>query len=178
MCNSYFLNTNLCPIVRSVKRSGKKPLKAESGQHFLLRSPNPRNPNVYSYRKVAKTAVKAERRKRSTRKLRPLKRVAKKLKPSRKTMVKQMKRAAKQANKNNNDNQNNGIQNRINRDLERARKEVADANRYLPHKHQYRVQARGLEDEGELSRRDLDAGEVFGREYDLLGERDTFDDLD
>jgi len=36
---------------------------------------------------------------------------------------------------------------------------------------------RDLEDDEELSRRDLDAGEFFGREYDLA-ERDFFDDLD
>lgn len=92
-------------------------------------------------------------------------------------MVKQMKRAVKQANKNN-DNRNNGNQNRINQDLKRARMEVADADRYLPKNLQYHVQARGLEDDEEFSGRDLDAEEVFGRENDLLDERDTFDDLD
>jgi len=91
--------------------------------------------------------------------------------------VKELKRGAKQANKNNNDNQNQANQNRINQDLQRARKEVADADHYLSAKHQYHVQARGLENE-ELSRRDLDAEVVFGREYDFLDERDTFDDLD
>jgi ribosomal protein L24 len=38
---------------------------------------------------------------------------------------------------------------------------------------------RDLEDDEELSRRDLDAEEFFGREYDaFLAERDFFDDLD
>ena len=40
-------------------------------------------------------------------------------------------------------------------------------------------QSRGLEDEEDLLLRDLDAEELFGREYVLLDERDiTFDDLD
>jgi len=37
---------------------------------------------------------------------------------------------------------------------------------------------RDLEDDAELSRRDLDAEELFRREYDVLSERDFFDDLD
>ena len=92
-----------------------------------------------------------------------------------------MKLGAKQGSKNtDNDNhdQNNGNQNRISRDLQRARKQVADADRYLPACHQYHVQARGLEDYEELSRRDLDAEEVFRWEYDLLDERKIFGDLD
>ena len=39
-------------------------------------------------------------------------------------------------------------------------------------------QNRGLEDNEDLFVRDLDDEELFGREYDLLDERDTFDDLD
>jgi len=39
------------------------------------------------------------------------------------------------------------------------------------------VKSRGLEDE-DIFERDLDTDELFGREYDLLDERDTFDDLD
>jgi hypothetical protein len=36
-----------------------------------------------------------------------------------------------------------------------------------------------LKDDEELSRRDLDAEELFGREYDdFLAERDSFDGLD
>lgn len=108
--------------------------------------------------------------------MKPSRKIVKQLKPSRKTIVKQLKRTAKQANKNN-DNQNKAIQDRINQDLQRARKEVADADRYLPRKHQYRVQGRSLEDDEELLERDLDVEEVFGREYyDLFDERDTFDD--
>ena len=99
-----------------------------------------------------------------------------------KKIVKQLKHAGKhaikEANKNNNGNRNSGSQNRINQDLERARKEVADADRYLPANHQYHV-SRSLEDDEELLQRDLDVEEVFGREYyDLLEERDTFGDLD
>jgi len=109
-------------------------------------------------------------------------RVVKRLKPSKKRVMKELRRAAKQANKNtgNNDNQNNDSQNRINRDLERARQEVADADRRLPPSLQFHVQSRGLEDDEELLRRDLEAEEVFGREYDHLpvDERDIFDDLD
>ena len=108
--------------------------------------------------------------------MKPSRKIVKQLKPSRKTIVKQLKRTAKQANKNN-DNQNKAIQDRINQDLQRARKEVADADRYLPRKHQYRVQGRSLEDDEELLERDLDVEEVFGQEYyDLFDERDTFDD--
>jgi len=40
------------------------------------------------------------------------------------------------------------------------------------------VQSRGLEDNEDFFVRDLDAEELFGREYDLLDERDAFDDLD
>jgi len=148
--------------------------------------------------KVAKTASKLEHHGGSAKKiekrlgsvrkveknLKPSKRIvkvaAKQLKPSKKRVVKELKRAAKQANKNNNDNRNKSNQKRINEDLQRAMKEVADADRYLPANHQYHVQARGLEDDEELSQRDLaDAEEMFGREYDdLFFERDTFDDLD
>jgi hypothetical protein len=39
-------------------------------------------------------------------------------------------------------------------------------------------QSRSLEDDEDLFVRDLDAEELFGREYDLLDERDTIDDLD
>ena len=89
------------------------------------------------------------------------------------------KHAVKETNKNNNDNRNSGSQNRINQDLEHARKEVADADRYQPANHQYHVQSRSLEDDEELLQRDLDDEEVFEREYyGLLDERDTFDDLD
>ena len=103
---------------------------------------------------------------------------------TKKRMVRQLRRVGKHAVKeaktslNNNRNHNSGSQNRINQDLERARKEVADADRYLPANHQYHIQSRSLEDD-ELLQRDLDAEEVFGREYyDHLDERDTFDDLD
>ena len=161
------------------------------------------NPDVRFYRKAAKSAGKLEHHGESVRKvekhLKPATRIEKKLKPSqrivkhlkpskesKKKMVKQLKRAGKHAgkqlnqnNNGNNGNQNSGSQNRINQDLERARKEVADADRYLPANHQYHVQRRGFEDDEELSRRDLDAEEVFEREYyDVLDERDTFDDLD
>jgi len=112
--------------------------------------------------------------------LKPSRSTVKQLKPTKKRMVKELKRAAKQANKNsdNNDNQNNGnpspspSQNNVNQDLERARQEVANADRNLPPSLQFQVQSRGLEDDEELSRRDLDAEleEVFGREY--------YDDLD
>jgi len=111
-------------------------------------------------------------------KLTSSRRIAKQLKPSKK-MMKQLKRVAKQVNKNNNDDHDNSsIRNRVSQDLKRAMKAVADADRYLPANRQYRIQVRGLEDDEELSRRDLDVEEVFGREYDLLDERDTFDDLD
>jgi len=40
------------------------------------------------------------------------------------------------------------------------------------------VNSRGLEDDEDIFVRDLDTEELFGREYDLLDERDTFDDLD
>ena len=39
-------------------------------------------------------------------------------------------------------------------------------------------QSRGLEDDDYLYGRDLDVEELFGREYDLLEERDAIDDLD
>ena len=90
--------------------------------------------------------------------------------------MKQIKRVAKQAKKQNKQNKSN--QNRINQDLERARKEVADADRYLPQNQQYHIVGRGLEDDEELSLRDLEAEDIFEREYDLFDERDTFDDLD
>lgn len=142
------------------------------------------NSDVWSYRRVAKTAAKLEHHGGSVRKvekrvktarkvekkLKPAKRIVKQLKPSKKRVVKGLKHAAKQANKNNNnDNQNKSNQKRISQDLQRAMKDVADADRYLPANHQYRVQGRGLEDDEE----------VFGREYyDLLDARDIFDDLD
>ena len=90
-----------------------------------------------------------------------------------KKVTKRIKRVAKQASK-----QNKSNQDRINQDLERARKEVADANRYLPHNNQYHVQRRDLEDDEKLSLRDLEAEELFERDYDLFDERDTYDDLD
>ena len=37
--------------------------------------------------------------------------------------------------------------------------------------------SRGLEDDEELLQRDLDAEELFGREYDLFDERDIVDDI-
>jgi hypothetical protein len=40
------------------------------------------------------------------------------------------------------------------------------------------VKSRGLEDDEDMFERDVDTEELFGREYDLLDERDTFDDLD
>jgi len=40
------------------------------------------------------------------------------------------------------------------------------------------VNPRGLEDDEDIFGRDLDTEELFGREYDLFDERDTFDDLD
>lgn len=44
---------------------------------------------------------------------------------------------------------------------------------------EHRRHRRDLEDNEELSRRDLDSEELFGREYDdFLAERDFFDDLD
>ena len=36
-------------------------------------------------------------------------------------------------------------------------------------------QSRALEDNEDLFGRDIDAGELFGREYDLLEERDDLD---
>jgi hypothetical protein len=142
--------------------------------------------------KVAKTAAKLEHHggsaKRIKKQLGTVRKVEKNLKSSKKIakqqpskrIVKQLKRIAKQANKNrDNDKQNKANQNRVNQDLQRARKEVADADRYLPANRQYRIKSRGLEDDEELSRRGLDTEDVFGREYDdLLDERDTFDDLD
>lgn len=46
---------------------------------------------------------------------------------------------------------------------------------FKPH---YYIQAQELEDEQELFGRDLDAEELVEREYNLLDERDTFDDLE
>jgi len=40
------------------------------------------------------------------------------------------------------------------------------------------LQSRGLEEYEDLFGRDLDAEELYGREYDLFDERDTIDDLD
>ena len=40
------------------------------------------------------------------------------------------------------------------------------------------VKSRGFEDDEDMFVRDVDTEELFGREYDLLDERDTFDDLD
>ena len=40
------------------------------------------------------------------------------------------------------------------------------------------VKSRGFEDDEDMFVRDVDTEEFFGREYDLLDERDTFDDLD
>ena len=98
--------------------------------------------------------------------------MVKKLKPSR-TIAKQLKSAAKQANNNNNDNQNKANQNRIRQNVQLAIKKILS---FIPAKNH--VKARGLEDDEELSLRDLDTEEVFGREYDFLNERDIFDDLD
>jgi hypothetical protein len=137
--------------------SAKNSSKAEPSQYFRLCIANSLNPDVrvWSYRKVVKTAAKhsggiSKKIERKT----TSRRIIKQLKPSKKRMEKQLKHAAKhaakQANKNNNDNQNNSYQNRINQDLYRARKEVADADRYLPRNKQYRVQARGLEDDDDL----------------------------
>jgi len=127
-------------------------------------------------RKAGNTAAKHGG---SVRKTSTPRRIVKQLKPSKKTkkiVKKQLKHAGKHAAKeafksagNNNQNNQNDGQNRANQDLQRARQEVADADRYLPPNQQYRVQSRGLEyDDEELSRRDLDVEEafVFGREYD------------
>ena len=171
----------------------KRPSKVESGrscQYFRLCSTNSLNPDVWSFRKGAKIAAKLEHHGGSARKvekqLKTARKVEKKLRPSRKRVEKQLKHAAKEANKNNNNNQNNQNnqnkrnQNRISQDLQRAMKEVSDADHYLPHNRQYHIQGRDLEDDEELLRRDLDGedSEIFGREYDILVERDTFDDLD
>ena len=133
----------------------------------------------WSYRTVVR---KGERRGEKIERKRGPKhsRISKQLKPSRKRIAKELKRAAKEASKNlnNNDNQNNGDQNSVNKDLERAREDVAAADRRLPSDLQFHIQVRGLEEDEELSRRDLDAEVVFAREYDFLDERDTFDDLD
>ena len=40
------------------------------------------------------------------------------------------------------------------------------------------MNSRGFEDDEDMFVRDVDTEELFGREYDLLDERDTFDDLD
>jgi len=56
---------------------------------------------------------------------------------------------------------------------------VASAHSSAHHTAQRRHHRRDLEDNEELSRRDLDAEELFEREYDdFLAERDFFDDLD
>ena len=139
-------------------------------------SANPSNPDAWSYRKVAgKSAEKEEHHGGSAKKM------EKKLdsKPFKLNIFKNLGRAAKHANNNNNNNdpgnQNNGNQNRVSQDLKRAMKEVADADRYLPANRRYHIQGRAS---GFVLRRDLDDEEVFGREYDLLDERDTFEDLD
>ena len=56
---------------------------------------------------------------------------------------------------------------------------AAPAHKSEHHTAEHRRHRRDLEDVEELSLRDLDAEELFGREYDdLLVERDFFDDLD
>ena len=84
---------------------------------------------------------------------------------------------AKQIYSYNDNNQNN--QNKANQD--RARQNVATIVGNISNLFRNRrFRARGLEDYEELSQRDLDDEEleVFGREIDILDERDTFDDLD
>ena len=84
---------------------------------------------------------------------------------------------AKQIYSYNDNNQNN--QNKANQD--RARQNVINiAGKISNLFRNRRFRARGLEDYEELSQRDLDDEEleVFGREIDILDERDTFDDLD
>jgi hypothetical protein len=135
-------------------------------------SENPLNPNVWSFRKVAKTASKLGHRGGK---------IEKKLKPSRSRSI--AKHVAKQVNNNLNNNGNPGQNrdkanqnfNRVRQDMQRV---VTEISKFIPKNPRYRVRARGLEDDEELLRRDLDDEEVFGREYGLLDERDTFDDLD
>jgi len=56
---------------------------------------------------------------------------------------------------------------------------IASAHKPAHHTAPHRHHRRDLEDVEELSQRDLDAEELYGREYDdFLAERDFVDDLD
>ena len=162
MCttSACLLNTDLWSYRKIGEKIGEKSIKGRVGMAMSVfslvctSSANPLNSDAWSYRKAAKTAAKLEHRGKSARK------IEQKLKPS-KNIAKQVARVAKQANKNNNDNQNKANQNII----------IPMIGRF--HGSHYRP--RGLEDDEELSRRDLDDEEVFGREYDLLDERDDLD---
>jgi len=64
-------------------------------------------------------------------------------------------------------------QKRANADLRRAQKEIAKADRYLPANRQARIQYRSLENDEDLSLRELDVEELFERsDYDFLDELD------
>jgi hypothetical protein len=102
----------------------------------------------------------------------------------RRTAVKQVKDQVKQAGSSSSSsnqqqsNNNNKAQQRANKYVQEGRKDIAQANRYLPANLQVHLQSRALEDDKDLSRRNLDAEELFVRDYDFLDERGTFDDLD
>ena len=108
---------------RSLAKAG------HSCQYFRLCSANPLNPDIWSYRKGAKTAGKLEDYRERAKKI-------------------------------------------------GQRQKPASRSSYIPMVGRVTFRSRGLEDDEELLRRDLDSEEVFGREYDLFDERDTFDDLD
>jgi len=92
----------------------------------------------------------------------------------RRTAVKQVRYQVKQAGSSSSSsnqqqsNNNNKAQQRANQYLQEGREDIAQANRYLPANLQVHLQSRALED----------AEELFGRDYDFLDERGTFDDLE
>lgn len=64
-------------------------------------------------------------------------------------------------------------QKRANADLQRAMKQIAKANRYLPANGQVRIQLRSLENDEDLSGRELDVEELLERsDYVSLDELD------
>lgn len=93
-------------------------------------------------------------------------------------MAKRVMRVAKQANSNNNNGDQNKakIANQGRAILQSVQTIVGTISRFVPNSRNH-LRGRGLEDGEELSQRDDE--EVFGREYyDILDERDIFDDLD
>jgi hypothetical protein len=163
MCTSvYLLNTDLWSYSKFGEELGGKAVKGRVGtvlSVFLsVLSANPLNPNVWSY---SKTATKLGNRGRKIeKKLRPATRGARKLN--------------NYYNDNQNRKQNQANQNRNRQNVQRLTVTSASG----PVMFHSRIGPRGLEDDEELSRRDLDDEEVFGRDFDLLDERDAFDDLD